>query len=56
MGHCTNNHKREHEKRERERERVRRDWGAHCDSMDLSIQGVDKVGHIDCSKHLASWQ
>ena len=47
-----NNHKRERV----ERERVRRDWGAHGDSMDLSIEGVtvDKVGHIDCGKHLAS--
>ena len=49
-----NNHKRERE----ERERMRRDWGAHGDSMDLWIEGVtvDKVGHIDCGKHLASWQ
>ena len=49
-----NNHKRERV----ERERVRSDWGAHGDSMDLLIEGVtvDKVGHIDCGKHLPSWQ
>ena len=52
----TNNHKREREERERKRERVRRDRGAHGDSMDLSIERitVDRVGHIDCNKHLAS--
>ena len=45
-------------KRGRERERARRDWEAHGDFMDLSIEGImlDEVGHIDCSKHLASWQ
>ena len=50
----TNDCKRERE----ERERARRDWGAHGDSMDLLIEGVtvEKVGHIDCGKHLASWQ
>ena len=49
---------RENVKKERERERTRRDWGAHVDFIDLSIDGatVDEVGHIDCSKHLASWQ
>ena len=54
----TNDHKRECEEREGEGERVRRDWGAHGDFMDLSIDGVmvDEVGHIDCGKHLASWQ
>ena len=52
----TNGHKRERE--EREGERARRDWGAHGHFMDLSIDRVmvDEVGHIDCGKHLASWQ
>ena len=54
----TNYHKRDHEERDGERERVRRDWGAQGDSMDLSIEGVtvDKVDHIDCNKYLAIWQ
>ena len=59
-------YRKEHEEREGEREgesekaseqesaRARSDY----DSMDLSIEGVtvDKVGHIVCGKHLASWQ
>ena len=53
----TNDYKREREEREKEKE-AGRDWRAHGDSMDLLIEGVtvDKVGHIDCGKHLASWQ
>ena len=35
-----------------------RDWGAHGDSMNLSIEGVtvDKVGHIHSGNHLVNWQ
>ena len=55
-----NDHKREREEgRGREREREGEEsCRTHGDSTDLSIEGVtvDKVGHIDCGKHLASWQ
>ena len=49
-----NDHKRECEEREGE-ERLGR---AHGDSVDLSMEEVtvNKVGHIDCGKHLASWK
>ena len=36
----TNDHKRERKERVREEERAGRDWGAHANSMDLSIEGV----------------